>query len=114
MGGLYLEALPSDRKSWFARYRLPDGKQRTVVLGFYPAMSLAEARIKAEKVRLASRTGGPIVGARAETRMRAQTLTAEQELAEKSAEEAEPYSFTRMSEAWVEVSRRVQASRRVV
>lgn len=109
-GGLHLEVLPSDRKSWFARYRLPDGKQRTVVLGFYPAMSLAEARIKAEEVRLASRTGGPIVGARAETRMRAQTLTAEQELAEKSAEEAERYSFTRISEAWLASRRSYWAS----
>ena len=100
-GGLHLEVLPSDRKSWFARYRLPDGKQRTVVLGFYPALSLADARLKAEEVRLASRTGGPIVGARAEARMRVQSWTVEQELAEQAAEEAKRYSFTRMSEAWL-------------
>ncbi len=31
--GLHLEVWPSGRKSWFARYRLPEGKQRTGVLG---------------------------------------------------------------------------------
>lgn len=100
-GGLHLEILPSDRKSWFARYRLPDGKQRTVVLGLYPALSLADARLKAEAVRLASRAGGPIVGARTEARMRLHALTMEQELAEQEAEESKRYSFTRISEAWL-------------
>jgi len=99
--GLHLEVLPTGRKSWFARYRLPDGKQRTVVLGLYPDLSLADARVKAEAIQLAGRTGGPIIGARAEAKMRVQERTAEQLLAQQAVEEAERYSFTRLSEAWL-------------
>ncbi|PWV41063.1 integrase [Achromobacter xylosoxidans] len=100
-GGLHLDVLPSGRKSWFARYRLPDGKQRTVVLGLYPVVSLAEARLKTEEVQFASRTGGPIVGARVEAKMHVQALTTEQERVQQAAEEAKRYSFAQLSEAWL-------------
>jgi len=99
--GLHLEVLPTGRKSWFARYRLPEGKQRTVVLGLYPDLSLAEARQKTEAIQLAGRTGAPIIGARAEAKMRAHAQIAEQDLALQAAEEAKSHSFTRLSEAWL-------------
>lgn len=99
--GLHLEVLPTGRKSWFARYRLPDGKQRTVVLGIYPDLSLADARVRAGEIQSAGRKGGPIIGARAEAKMRVQERTAEQLLALQAAEEVERYSFTRLSEAWL-------------
>lgn len=99
--GLHLEVWPSGRKSWFARYRLPEGKQRTVVLGSYPGLSLAEARQKAEEVQLAGRTGEPIIGARVEAKIRLNAHAAEQDLALQAAEEAKRYSFTRLSEAWL-------------
>lgn len=99
--GLHLEVWPSGRKSWFARYRLPEGKQRTVVLGSYPGLSLAEARQKAEEVQLAGRIGEPIIGARVEAQIRLNAHTAEQDLALQAAAEAKRYSFTRLSEAWL-------------
>ncbi len=42
--GLALSVAVSGQKSWRVRYRLLDGRQRTVVIGQFPAMSLAEAR----------------------------------------------------------------------
>lgn len=99
--GLHLEVWPSGRKSWFARYRLPEGKQRTVVLGSYPGLSLAEARQRAEEVQLAGRIGEPIIGARVEAKIRLNAHTAAQDLALQAAEEAKRYSFTRLSEAWL-------------
>ncbi|MEN5164897.1 tyrosine-type recombinase/integrase [Achromobacter kerstersii] len=99
--GLHLEVLPTGRKSWFARYRLPDGKQRTVVLGIYPDLSLADARVRAGEIQSAGRKGGRIIGARAEAKMRVQERTAEQLLALQAAEEVERYAFTRLSEAWL-------------
>nr|WP_233238296.1 site-specific integrase [Bordetella sp. LUAb4] len=99
--GLHLEVLPTGRKSWFARYRLPDGKQRTVALGLYPDLTLAEARMKAEDVQSAGRTGAPIIGARAEAKMRVQAHAAEIDRAQQAAEEAKRYSFTHLSDAWL-------------
>lgn len=45
-GGLYVEVRPSGSKSWLMRYRVGGraGKQEKVVLGNYPAYSLADAR----------------------------------------------------------------------
>jgi integrase len=99
--GLYLAVLITGKKSWFARYRLPDGKQHTVVLGLYPDLSLADARVKAGEILFAGRTGRPVIGARAEAKMRVQERTTEQLLAQQAAEEADRYSFTRLSEAWL-------------
>lgn len=45
--GLYLVIQPSGAKSWAVRYR-HEGKPRKMVLGKYPAMTLASARRKAE------------------------------------------------------------------
>lgn len=42
-GGLFIEVMPTGRKSWSLRYRLA-GKQERVSLGGYPAYSLADAR----------------------------------------------------------------------
>jgi integrase len=48
--GLYLRIGPNGAKSWIFRYRA-DGKRRDAGLGGYPAVSLAEAREKAEALR---------------------------------------------------------------
>jgi integrase len=42
-GGLYIEVSPKGHKSWQLKYRFA-GKQPKIVLGAYPAYSLAEAR----------------------------------------------------------------------
>jgi len=48
--GLYLYVTPAGIKTWQFRYRY-SGKQQTASLGKFPAVSLAEAREKAEKAR---------------------------------------------------------------
>ncbi|MFO1118507.1 MAG: integrase arm-type DNA-binding domain-containing protein [Beijerinckiaceae bacterium] len=56
-GGLQLMVYPTGRKTWLYAYRL-DGKQREVVLGQYPDMSLKDARealSEARKLREAGR-----------------------------------------------------------
>jgi len=48
--GLYLLVIPSGGKSWRMNYRV-DGKQKTLSLGLYPEVSLAQARKKREDAR---------------------------------------------------------------
>lgn len=49
--GLRLRVYPSGRKAFIWRYRDLAGTQRVVTLGPYPALTLAEARIKLAKLR---------------------------------------------------------------
>ena len=48
--GLQLHVFANGRMSWIYAYRL-DGKQRTLTIGKYPAVSLAEARRKRDEAR---------------------------------------------------------------
>ncbi|AAZ98776.1 putative phage integrase [Thiobacillus denitrificans ATCC 25259] len=43
-GGLYIEIMPTGKRRWGLKYRIPTGKQETIRLGDYPAYSLADAR----------------------------------------------------------------------
>lgn len=61
--GLVLQVLPSGRRLWTVRYRYR-GSQRRLILGEYPALSLAKARDAAEDARTKIRTGGDPVGER--------------------------------------------------
>lgn len=98
--GLFLKVLPSGGKSWLVRYR-KNGKQIPVVIGHYPAMPLAEARLRAVDVHLAARTGAPVVGARAEARQRALGVSDEENARAAAAEDARRHSFAVLSEAWL-------------
>ena len=49
-GGLYLEVTPADGKIFRLKYRI-DGKEKTLTIGKYPAVSLSEARQAAENAR---------------------------------------------------------------
>ena len=62
MGGLYLEVLPSGRKTFRLSYRI-HGKQRTLSIGEYPAVKLSEARRSALDARMAIRLGRDPKGA---------------------------------------------------
>ena len=62
MGGLYLEVLPSGRKTFRLSYRI-HGKQRTLSIGEYPAVKLSEARRTALDARMAIRLGRDPKGA---------------------------------------------------
>ena len=58
-GGIYLEIFPNGTKSWRLKYRIA-GKEKRVVFGTYPLLTLAEARIKrSEAKKLLSEGGDP-------------------------------------------------------
>ena len=54
--GLILTVLPSGKKTWSVRYRR-DGRQRRLILGDFPGLSLAKARDAAEDARTKIRDG---------------------------------------------------------
>ena len=48
--GLNLEIRPTGSKAWYLRYR-ENGKENTLVIGSYPAMSLSEARNRRDELK---------------------------------------------------------------
>ena len=48
--GLYLEVMPNGSKYWRLKYRM-NGKEKRLALGVYPAVSLKDARFKADDAR---------------------------------------------------------------
>ncbi|MDO5675453.1 MAG: integrase arm-type DNA-binding domain-containing protein [bacterium] len=70
-GGLFLEVMTGGRKRWLYRYRIKkDGKwsENTLVLGDYPAMTLAKARIEHMRQKAILTEGGNPSTARKEAR----------------------------------------------
>ena len=55
-GGLYLEVSPAGSKRWFLKYR-KDSKEMRLALGSYPAVSLAEVRIKQAEAKALKHRG---------------------------------------------------------
>ncbi|MFP5258926.1 MAG: tyrosine-type recombinase/integrase, partial [Acidobacteriota bacterium] len=49
-GGLYLEVLPTGGKSWRVKYRY-NNKEKRIVLGLWPSVSLKMARERREEIR---------------------------------------------------------------
>jgi len=65
-GGLYLLVNPNSSKYWRLKYRL-HGKEKTLSLGVYPGVSMAEARIEANKAKKLLREGAdPVIRRRQE------------------------------------------------
>ncbi|MBH1930904.1 tyrosine-type recombinase/integrase [Serratia rubidaea] len=56
-GGMYLEVFPNGTKSWRMKYRIA-GKEKRVVFGVYPTVSLADARGKREEAKRTLAAGG--------------------------------------------------------
>ncbi len=56
--GLYLHVDPSGGKYWRFRYRTIDGREKTLAIGTYPTVSLAEARKAHEAARKLVADGG--------------------------------------------------------
>lgn len=66
--GLYIYVFPKKdtdphRKTWYVRYRVND-KQREMVIGKYPDMTLEEAREKTKEVRSNLKSGADPVKAK--------------------------------------------------
>ena len=69
--GLFLLVTPTGRRSWELSYRW-QGAQRTLPLGKFPAVSAAEARLLAERARIAVDRGeDPGLGTKRATEERA-------------------------------------------
>lgn len=56
-GGMYLEIFPNGAKSWRLKYRIA-GREKRVVFGTYPLLSLAEARQKRSEAKKLLLEGG--------------------------------------------------------
>ncbi|WP_241579471.1 tyrosine-type recombinase/integrase [Rosenbergiella nectarea] len=56
-GGMYLEVFPNGTKSWRMKYRMGP-KEKRVVFGVYPTVSLSEARTKREEAKRILAEGG--------------------------------------------------------
>lgn len=80
--GLVIRVSPSGAKQFAYRYRLPSGRRRRLVLGLYPDLTLASARIRAAEVRLSLVNGADPVGEKAAARERARSGETLDELAE--------------------------------
>src|SRR3954453_20619541 len=59
--GLHLRVRESGARHWLVRVTVC-GKRRDIGLGSYPAVSLEQARFKAEDVRRAAKEGVPLPG----------------------------------------------------
>ncbi len=95
--GLHLRVSVAGTRSWLVRYRASDGGQKKVVIGTYPQMSLADARVKAADIHLSSRTGRAVEGARGAARQLAAAAAAECTVKDDHLK----FSFSRQSEQWL-------------
>ncbi len=82
--GLLLRVSDAGRRTWFFRYRLPDGRQPRLKLGTYPATGIADARGKAQAARRIVEAGDDpaALERRAEADARAQTIRTFDDLAQ--------------------------------
>lgn len=71
--GLHLAVLPSGAKAWRVAYRL-QGKPKTMSLGPYPEVTLAEARAGRDAIRATLRAGGDPMAARKAARRPGMTI----------------------------------------
>ena len=55
-GGLYLCLMPSGSKLWWVAYRFAD-KQKTLSLGAYPTVTLADARLLRDQAKSQQKSG---------------------------------------------------------
>lgn len=104
--GLSLLVSPAGRKTWSVRYRLPDGSRPApATIGHYPAMSLADARVRAIAVLQEAGQGKITAGMR---KAQQQAIAAEgaEELAETQAQaETQRASFQSVSSRWLSEKR---------
>ena len=79
--GLSVLVYPNGCKTFVIRYVAPNGARRRLALGDYPALSLADARLKATRIRIDIVDGKDPAGERARARVEARTGDTLEELA---------------------------------
>ena len=80
--GLSVLVYPNGCKTFVLRYVAPNGARRRLPLGDYPALSLADARLKATRLRIDVVDGKDPAGERARARAQARTGETVQDLAD--------------------------------
>lgn len=100
--GLYLNISPAGLKSWIVRYKLPGRATATpATIGHYPALTLADARIRAVEVQRDAKQGRETAGLRKVQRATIEADTAEQEAEAAAKAEAERATFRAVSGRWL-------------
>jgi integrase len=89
-------------KAWTVRYRLPDGKQPApATIGYYPALSLAGARVRAVEAQRDAKQGRMTAGVRKARQVVAAASDAEQEAEMQAWNETQHASFLAVSGRWL-------------
>lgn len=100
--GLHLAVSPAGLKTWTVRYKLPGAKTATpATIGHYPAMSLAEARVRAVEVQRDAKQGKATAGVRKAQQANLDATTAEQEAEARARAEQERATFRAVSGRWL-------------
>ncbi len=98
--GLLLEVKPSGAKGWLVRFMV-NGKRRDMGLGAFPAISLKEARAKADAARkLAVKKRDPIAVRREEREAVAAARAADEERRARSFRDVAEALIKAQSPAW--------------
>ena len=104
--GLSLLVSPAGRKTWSVRYRLPDGSRPApAVIGHYPTMLLAEARMRAAEVQSDAAQGKVTAGIRKAQQEVTATVVAEQVAELQAQSETESASFRAVCSRWLAMKR---------
>lgn len=100
--GLYLAVSVAGRKAWTMRYKLPGSTSHTpATIGHYPAMTLAEARVRAVEINRDAKHGIATAGVRKAQQTAAALGDAEQEAEAQSLAETQRVSLRAVSGRWL-------------
>lgn len=84
------------------RFQMPDGKRGSRIVGTYPDIGVADAHSAVDELRQRGRMGETLEGMYDRRRLERTSKSEEEEQVERLAEEARRYSFTVISDAWLE------------
>ncbi len=111
--GLYLAVGTAGLKAWKVRYRLPDGRQPSpATIGHYPALSLADARVRAVEVLRDAKQGKMTAGVRKAQQAAAAASDAKTTAEAVAQAETEHSSFRAVSGRWLAEKRPAGVPRR--
>jgi hypothetical protein len=100
--GLYLRVSSAGLKAWVVRYRLPDqATAKPATIGHYPALTLAEARVRTVEIQRDAKRGIAAAGIREARREAIEAAGAEQEAEAREKAEKENASFRAVSGRWL-------------
>lgn len=100
--GLYLQVSKAGLKTWVVRYRLPGSKTATPAsIGYYPAMSLADARVRAIQIQRDAKAGKATPGVRKAQQIASKSDAADVEAQRLAEAEAERTTLTATARRWL-------------